>query len=99
MALVGAGGKGRQGVRMGLWGAAQAIAFGAGGLAGTIGADLARWALGSPAASYAIVFAAEGALFLVAALLAWRLDRPVAARAALPKIAGGRVAVGGGIAS
>lgn len=99
MALVGAGGKGRQGVRMGLWGAAQAIAFGAGGLAGTIGADLTRWALGSPAASYAIVFAAEGALFLLAALLAWRLDRPVAARAALPKLAGGRVAVGGGIAS
>jgi len=31
MALVGAGGEKREGVRMGLWGAAQALAFGIGG--------------------------------------------------------------------
>ncbi len=99
MALVGAGAQGRQGVRMGLWGAAQAIAFGAGGLVGTIGADLARWTLGSPAASYALVFAAEGVLFLVAAFLALRLDRPAASSTTISQIAGGRVAVGGSIAS
>lgn len=99
MALVGAGAKGRQGVRMGLWGAAQAIAFGAGGLVGTIGADLARWTLGSPAASYALVFAAEGVLFLVAALLAFRLDRPAPSSSTISPIAGGRVAVGGSIVS
>lgn len=97
MALVGTGTRARQGVRMGVWGAAQAIAFGAGGLVGTIGADLARWALDSPTGSYAIVFAAEGLLFLVAAALAMRLERPLPSSTTLPPFAGGRVATGGGV--
>ena len=42
MALAGRGREAREGVRMGLWGAAQAIAFGLGGFAGTVAADLAR---------------------------------------------------------
>ena len=37
MALAGAGGPAREGVRMGVWGAAQAIAFGLGGLTGAVG--------------------------------------------------------------
>ncbi len=64
----------REGVRMGLWGAAQAVAFGFGGLIGTGASDLARWLLGSPAAAYATVFGLEALLFVVAALLALRIE-------------------------
>jgi MFS transporter, BCD family, chlorophyll transporter len=63
----------REGTRMGLWGAAQALAFGAGGLVGTGASDLARWAMGNTGVAYAAVFAFEAALFLVAAVLAYRL--------------------------
>lgn len=81
MNLAGAGKGSREGVRMGLWGAAQAIAFGLGGLAGTVASDLARHLLGSPAGAYATVFAAEGLLFLVAAVLAARVDAAPRVRA------------------
>jgi BCD family chlorophyll transporter-like MFS transporter len=74
MALASSGSESREGVRMGLWGAAQAIAFGAGGFAGTIAADAARHLLGSPVAAYASVFAAEALLFVYAAWLALRID-------------------------
>jgi BCD family chlorophyll transporter-like MFS transporter len=67
------GGTARAGTRMGLWGAAQAIAFGAGGLAGTTGSDLARHLLPNAADAYACVFAAEAILFFAAALLAARV--------------------------
>ncbi len=70
MSLVSAGGEKREGVRMGLWGAAQAIAFGTGGFIGTLASDVARYFLSSPALSYAVVFTAEAALFLVAASMA-----------------------------
>jgi BCD family chlorophyll transporter-like MFS transporter len=60
----------REGVRMGLWGAAQAVAFGAGGLFGTGASDLFRSLTGTPAFAYAAVFALEAALFLIAARLA-----------------------------
>lgn len=63
---------------MGLWGAAQAIAFGCGGFAGTLASDLARWVLDSPAAAYGTVFGAEALLFLLSALLAARLTAPAA---------------------
>jgi BCD family chlorophyll transporter-like MFS transporter len=59
---------------MGIWGAAQAIAFGIGGFAGTLASDVARHAFGSPVTAYATVFAAEAALFLVAAVLAARIN-------------------------
>ena len=78
MRLAGAGRRRREGVRMGLWGAAQAIAFGLGGLAGAAASDLARWLIGSPGAAYASVFALEALLFLVAAKLATCIDNPVA---------------------
>jgi BCD family chlorophyll transporter-like MFS transporter len=70
MALVSAGGDKREGVRMGLWGAAQAFAFGIGGFLGTLASDVARYLLGSPALSYAVVFASEASLFVVAAAMA-----------------------------
>jgi BCD family chlorophyll transporter-like MFS transporter len=57
----------REGVRMGLWGAAQALAFGAGGLFGTSASDLCKTLIGAPAPAYAAVFACEAALFLIAA--------------------------------
>ena len=60
----------REGVRMGLWGAAQAVAFGLGGLVGTSASDVARLLLGAPGLAYAAVFVAEAALFVGAAWLA-----------------------------
>ena len=81
MALASSGRESREGVRMGLWGAAQAIAFGAGGFVGTVAADAARHVLGSPVAAYSSVFAAEALLFLYAAWLALRVGgagKPVA---------------------
>jgi BCD family chlorophyll transporter-like MFS transporter len=65
-----AGGTGREGARMGLWGAAQAISFGVGGMLGATSADLARALLGAPGPAYAAVFAAEAVLFVIAAALA-----------------------------
>ena len=70
MALAGQGRSGREGTRMGLWGAAQAIAAGFGGLAGAAGADLLRRLLSDDAAGFGAVFLIEAALFLVAAHLA-----------------------------
>ena len=60
---------------MGLWGAAQAIAFGLGGLAGSTASDIARALMGAPVPAYALVFAAESVLFLVSAVLAASIAR------------------------
>jgi BCD family chlorophyll transporter-like MFS transporter len=60
---------------MGLWGAAQAVAFGLGGLAGTAASDLARWLIATPAHADATVFAVEALLFVAAAALAAQLGR------------------------
>ena len=73
MANAGHGTRAREGVRMGLWGAAQASAFGIGGFAGTVMSDVAHAFLGSPVQAYAVVFGLEGALFLISALLATQL--------------------------
>ena len=75
MGLAGKGRPAREGTRLGIWGAAQALAFGAGGLVGTGMADVARAVLGAPPAAYAAVFAAEATLFLLAAGLALRVFR------------------------
>ena len=74
MALAGKGAQGREGTRMGLWGAAQAMALGAGGLSGAVLVDLARLVSGSPLSAYAFVFAAEAFAFLVSAAIAARMD-------------------------
>jgi BCD family chlorophyll transporter-like MFS transporter len=60
------------GTRMGVFGAAQAIAAGLAGLVATATLDLARLIL-SDAAAYALVFSAEAALFVAAALVAARV--------------------------
>lgn len=83
MALAGEGRTGGEGVRMGLWGAAQAIAFALGGFLGTVVADLGRWAIGSAVPAYALVFALEAGLFLIAAQLAAALGRDAPGRPAL----------------
>jgi MFS transporter, BCD family, chlorophyll transporter len=65
-----AAGGGREGVRMGLFGAAQAIAFGAGGFLGTVLADALKFFTQSNAISYGTVFGLEAAFFIAAAFLA-----------------------------
>lgn len=86
MALAHQGEASGAGVRMGLWGAAQAVAFALGGLFSTTLVDSARYLLGSPAAAFGIVFCAEAALFIIAARFATRVgnsarERIVGARA------------------
>lgn len=95
MALVGAGGERREGVRMGLWGAAQAFAFGLGGFLGTMASDVARFLLSSPSLSYSAVFASEAGLFVVAAAMAVRIHRGPA-RAAIGRGDIVTVAIAGG---
>ena len=101
MGLVGRGRESREGTRMGLWGAAQAVAFGLGGILATGAVDLARLATGSPAIAYGTVFVAEALLFVWATWWAMKLSRedtttaaaalgsdPVGAREAGPATAG-----------
>ena len=70
MGLAGAGGEAERGTRMGVWGAAQGVAFGAGGFLGTVAVDLARLVSPEPVHAYAAVFLGEALLFLVGAALA-----------------------------
>jgi BCD family chlorophyll transporter-like MFS transporter len=79
MSLAGSGAASREGTRMGLWGAAQAIAFGLGGFLGTAAVDIARHALSDPSTAYASVFVGEAVLFLASAGLAARLTSTSAA--------------------
>ncbi|WP_226896053.1 BCD family MFS transporter [Polymorphobacter sp. PAMC 29334] len=80
MGLAGGGGAGREGVRMGVWGAAQAIAFAVGGFVGAAGIDVGRRLFGSTPDAFVAVFAAEAAVFLIAAVLAARIDTQVSVR-------------------
>lgn len=72
MQLAGEGRARREGTRMGLWGAAQALAAGFGGLLGAALADAFRLFLDDSAA-FGTVFLAEAALFVAAAALALRI--------------------------
>ena len=74
MGLAGEGRASREGMRMGLWGGAQAIGFALGGFLGTVGVDVVRYVFDSRVLSYAAVFGAEGALFFLSALLAARMQ-------------------------
>ncbi len=77
MTLASAGRKGREGTRMGLWGAAQAISFGVGGFLGATALDLARFVFAQIGPAFATVFALEGLLFIVAAgCAAWVGESP-----------------------
>ncbi|WP_342163797.1 BCD family MFS transporter [Methylobacterium sp. SD21] len=74
MALAGSGGERERGTRMGVWGAAQGVAFGGGGVLGAFAVDAMRLVVADPVHAYATVFVAEGMLFLVAVAVALRLD-------------------------
>ena len=65
MQLAGYGRHKREGTRMGLWGASQAIAAGFGGLVGTGLLDLSRIVITQDNLSFAIVFFLESILRLV----------------------------------
>ncbi len=75
MRLAVADGLGKEGVRIGLWGGAQAIAFGLGGLLGAVASDAARLLITDTASAYSSVFAVEAFLFIVSAKFATRIQR------------------------
>jgi BCD family chlorophyll transporter-like MFS transporter len=88
MGLSHTGGQHREGVRMGLWGAAQAIAFGIGGFTGAATVDILRHVLPTPGAAYIITFVLEAGLFLVSAVLAQKaIPKPQAAERTRPDVA------------
>ena len=76
MALAGEGRGAREGMRMGLWGAAQAIAAGFGGLMGAAAVDLMRRLGNTDVTAFGSVFLAEALLFLFAAWIALRSIAP-----------------------
>ena len=73
MQLAGEGRSKREGTRMGLWGAAQAIAAGFGGLMGALFVDVARAVLANDATAFGSVFLFEAGLFVASALMALRI--------------------------
>ena len=73
MMLANSGRHAREGVRMGLWGAAQAIAFGAGGLAGAAAVDVFRLVSPTSTSAYVTVFLLEAVMFVFAGALAARI--------------------------
>ncbi len=77
MGLAGSGEKTREGVRMGVWGASQAIAFGLGGLLGALGVDFARRTNQGDGDAFQLIFALEAGLFIIAAGLALRATRRI----------------------
>jgi len=79
MALASQGRGQREGTRMGLWGAAQAIAAGFGGLAGAVAVDVMR-GLMADGPAFGSVFAVEAAIFVAAALMAARIMERAPAR-------------------
>jgi BCD family chlorophyll transporter-like MFS transporter len=93
MALAGEGRGEREGTRMGLWGASQAIAAGAGGLFGAAATDMVRHVLLDSASAFGAVFLFEAALFGAATVMAARIIAP-AARPNLQQIGTGQLMAG-----
>ncbi len=75
MQLAGEGRDRREGTRVGLWGASQAMAAGFGGLTGAALVDLARSLL-PLAEAFGTVFAVQAAIFVASAFLAARIMVP-----------------------
>ncbi|MFK7939215.1 MAG: BCD family MFS transporter [Roseovarius sp.] len=73
MALAGQGRNAREGTRMGLWGAAQAIAAGFGGLMGAAAVDILRYSHAYDATAFGAVFQFEAALFVISAVMAMKV--------------------------
>ena len=86
MGLAGAGRASREGVRMGVWGAAQAAAFGIGGFLGAAGVDVLRHFVGVDATAFMTVFSIEAGLFIVAAILAATIGRTATDNARVPAL-------------
>ena len=72
MALASDGRESREGTRMGLWGAAQAVAAGFGGLTGAAAVDVLRASMTDEAA-FGAVFTFEALIFVAAAAMALRI--------------------------
>jgi MFS transporter, BCD family, chlorophyll transporter len=87
MGLAGVGAASREGTRMGLWGAAQAVAFGLGGVAATAMVDVARAFSAAPLNAYSLTFAVDAALFLFAAALGNAVTRSPSPRNTNPAFA------------
>ena len=84
MALAGEGRGRREGTRMGLWGAAQAVAAGFGGLMGAALVDLFRIGM-SDVRAFGGVFLIEAVVFIVAALMAAKvMDQRLPAASLIP---------------
>lgn len=73
MQLATQGRTGNAGMRMGIWGAAQAVSFGLGGLLGSIALDLGRLITGTDGSAFGLVFGLEAVLFLASATVALRI--------------------------
>ena len=87
MALASEGRGKREGTRMGLWGAAQAIAAGFGGLLGAAAVDVMRLSVADGPA-FGVVFLGEAGLFLAAAFMALHVMKNERVRGDAPLIAG-----------
>jgi BCD family chlorophyll transporter-like MFS transporter len=72
MALTGDKNDGRAGLRLGVFGAAQALAYATGTMSGAVGVDTAKALLESPLRGYLAVFSVEAVLFAGSAFLALR---------------------------
>ena len=73
MQLAGVGIAKREGTRMGLWGAGQAVAAGIAMIFSTLFVDVLQLITKNTATSYGIIFTIEGILFLAAAALTTKL--------------------------
>ena len=84
MALAADGAERREGTRMGLWGAAQAIAAGFGGLVGAGMVDVLRTTM-TDTQAFGSVFIAEAALFIAATAMAAKImDRKMPSTTLVP---------------
>ncbi len=70
MMLAGDGHPGQEGLRVGLWGAAQAFGFALGGFLGTVVVDTVGLLIDTASIPYAVAFGLEALLFLISAKLA-----------------------------
>lgn len=82
--LAGVGRERREGTRMGIWGAAQAIGFGMGMFAGATALDILRATVDTPTA-FATVFFIEAGVFACAAVLALRISPSTTLPSASPQ--------------
>ncbi|OCW58470.1 BCD family MFS transporter [Hoeflea olei] len=82
MMMLASGGDGAsEGIRMGVWGAAQAVSFGLGGFLGTVAIDVTRALTGDTPLSFAVVFGLEAGLFVMAAAIALLIKTPARVQA------------------